>query len=174
MKSQFFKLVCQACANLRIDKGDDPSTRLDQRDMDPQRRKDGGIFRADHPPADDHHRFGDLLHIQDGIGVKDQLAIKRDLRRMMGRGTGGNENKVSRDLRLSFPGPDTNSMRIPERSLPVEQSDILMPNGLLDHAALFVHHGSLAVHEILDRQVILERVIDPIQPALPQAGEIQS
>ncbi len=128
MESQFFELIRQPLADFRINKGDDPSTRLDQGDMDAQRGKDGGVFRANHTPAHDRHRFGNVLHIQDGIGIKDQLVIKWDFRRMMRRGAGGDQNDITGNFCLCPRGLDANRMRILERCFPMDERDILMPD----------------------------------------------
>src|SRR5689334_14010523 len=55
----------------------------------------------------------------------------------------------------------------------MKEGDMVLIDLLCNHLPFFSDNFSLSIHEIFDRQVVFERVIDPKQAALPQAGKIQ-
>ena len=52
---------------------------FDQRHLDAQRRHHAGILDADDAAADDDHRLGQLLELQQRVGGEDRLVIERDV-----------------------------------------------------------------------------------------------
>ena len=55
----------------------------------------------------------------------------------------------------------------------MQEGDMVLVELFRDHLPFFSDDSSLSIHEVFDRQVLFERVIDPKQAALPQARKIQ-
>src|SRR5688572_17380897 len=66
------------------------------------------------------------------------------------------------------------SIAILEGCFTMNKGNVVTPNCPLDHLAFFFNNGPFPIHEVLDRQIFLERIVNAVQTSLTQTGEIQS
>ena len=65
-------------------------------------------------------------------------------------------------------------MRVDESGLAAHQLDVMESEILQNARAFHIYNFAFMVHEIVDSEIFLQRVIDAVQAALPQAREIES
>jgi hypothetical protein len=66
-----------------------------------------------------------------------------------------------------------NGVRVLETGQPANELDVVQLQILKDAGALHVHDFALVVHEILDGEIFLKRVIDAVETALLKPGKIE-
>ena len=88
------QVVSELVDDVGIDKVEDRVAVVDQRDLGVQRAEDGGVFHADHAGADDGHRAGNGLDLQQAVAVDDGLVIEGDVVRPVRNGAGGDDDLV--------------------------------------------------------------------------------
>ncbi len=91
-----------------------PRARLDERDVNPHGRQHAGVFRADHPAADDDHALGQLGEVDQFIGVDDGVGRERHVRRARRRGADGDEDVVGLHLMRVRAVDDAKGVRVDE------------------------------------------------------------
>src|SRR5467141_1656021 len=64
-------------------------------------------------------------------------------------------------------------MGIQKSGLPTHEVDLVKRDILQDAAAFHFHHLALVVHEVVDGEIFLERIVDAVEAALFQAREIK-
>jgi hypothetical protein len=64
-------------------------------------------------------------------------------------------------------------VRIFERSLAADQLNFVELQVLQDALALHFDHRAFVVHKIMDGEIFFQRIINAVQPALFQPGEVQ-
>ena len=64
-------------------------------------------------------------------------------------------------------------VRIVEHGLPADEVDLVLRNVLAHDLAERADHLLLAVHEVVNGEVGLDRVVDAVQAALPEPREVQ-
>src|SRR5580700_5549184 len=99
--------------------------------------------------------------------------IESNLRRTMRFRTCGNEDHVGTERSFSFGTADCDSVAIVERSVAVKELNVMKFEVLEDTVAFQLHDGAFVVHEIVNGEIFLQRVIDAVKTALLQAGKIK-
>ncbi len=85
----------------------------------------------------------------------------------------GDENKLCGVLLEDSLALDLNSVRVDEGSLAENEFDIVPLDVLIDEIPFVVHDMGLAVHEVLDRDVLFDAVIDSVESTLAKVGKIE-
>ena len=65
-----------------------------------------------------------------------------------------------------------NRVLILERCLAMDHRNMMMLYMVGDHLTFLVDNNEFAIHEVFDREVFFQRIVNPIQAALLQTGEI--
>ena len=68
---------------------------------------------------------------------------------------------------------DGDSVRVFEGSLAANELDLVERKIFQDALALHVHDFALVVHEIVDGEIFFQRIIDAVEAALIESGEIK-
>ena len=99
--------------------------------------------------------------------------IERNFHGTMGFRTCGNEDHVGTEGSFSFGTADCDSVGIVERGLAAQELNIVKCEVLGDAVAFHLDDGAFVVHEIVNGEIFLQRVIDAVETALLQAGKIE-
>ena len=99
--------------------------------------------------------------------------IERNFRGTVWLRSSRNQNHfATKPPRTAVIGND-NRVRILKRRPSLHVLNLVQLQIFQDASPLHLHHFPLVVHEIVNGQIFLQRIIDPIKPALPQPGKIQ-
>src|SRR6267143_7049478 len=88
-------------------------------------------------------------------------------------GTGGDEENFAFQPARAERTGDGNAVRVFESGPAADEFDLVEREIFQDALAFHVHDFALVVHEIVDGEIFLQRVINAIESALLQAGEIE-
>jgi hypothetical protein len=72
-------VVLEGLDRFLIDKLQQARTAFDEGDVNAHGRQDRGIFRADHPAADDSNRLGECFQGQQAVGVDDAVIVEGNM-----------------------------------------------------------------------------------------------
>ena len=143
----------------------------------PRAAKIVGVLAADDAAADHGQRARDAVHLQDGVAVVDDVAGRREHRR-----AGWGSEPVA--IRTTAPSQAVARRRPARharacagrrtRALPWMSVDAVALEVLVDHAPTRLRTtASLRYMKSRDRDVALDAVVDAVEPALAQPGEVE-
>src|SRR6266481_202168 len=122
-------------------------------------------------------RFRNSLHLQKRVGIKCVHIIERNFRGTMRLRSCRNQNYVP--MQLSFRSIHRRSASYGDRvpickyRLSLHILNFVLLQIFQDAPPLHLHHFPLVMHKIMDRQIFFQRIVNSIEPALPQPGKIQ-
>ena len=99
--------------------------------------------------------------------------VKSDFRWPMGLGTGGDQNVIATQGAAAVRARNNDGVSVSEGGLSGDQLDAMQREVLEDAPALHVHHFAFVMHKIVDGEIFFQRIVDAVEAALLQAGEIQ-
>ena len=173
MHAERGETMAKAIGDFIVEEGKKAIAAVDESDVHAERFEDGSVFAADDAAANHGQTFGDAVHLQKSVGVKGVDVVENDFRRSMRLGAGGDENDVALQTACAIRAGDSNGVSIFKRSLAANQLDFVQLKVFQDAAAFHVHDFSLVVHEVVHGQIFFQRIIDAVEAALLQAGEIK-
>ena len=148
--------------------------RVDDGDLAAEGPEDAGVLGADHAAPHDDHARGDALEAQHRVGVDDDLVVEgKEVRAERGR-SGGDEEDLAGDAaqRLAVRA-DLDRVRADESCESLNALDAVTLEVLVDALPFRLDDRALAVHEVGDGDVVLDRVVDAVEPALAEPGEVK-
>jgi len=165
----------EPAGDLAVDEGQQAVTGLHQRHLDTEGGEGRGVLAADHPASHHRHAPRDPAHVQDGVRVVDQPHVEGDAGRVVGRGARGDEDdaRLDGEVGAAVRLPHANRVRVAERGLTRDHLDAVPVEVASDDAPLALDHHVLAIHEVPDGEVFLQRVIHAVEAAVAKAREVE-
>jgi len=149
------------------------SRRVHDRHAAPERGEDAGVLATDHAAADDHHALRNPLQHQDVVTVHYDLAVERNLGGAERVRAGGDEDHVRREAVDVVKRVNLDGVRVRDFRRALDHADSMLGEVLGDELPGRLDHGALAIHEVRDRDVVLDVVLDAVESALLQAREVE-
>src|SRR5882724_1175586 len=171
--SQFFQAVAQPVRNLRIQKWQQLVAPIHQRHLHPQRHENRAILTPNHAAANHRQRFRNSLHLQKRIGIERVHIIERNFRGTMWFRSCRNQNHFTTQLSRTRSVCYHHRVSVFKRRPPLHVLNLVQLQIFQDAPPLHLHHFPLVVHEVVNSQIFLQRIIDPVESTLPEPGKIQ-
>ena len=163
----------QSLAHLPVQERQESWPPVDEVHLDAERGERARVLASDHAAPDDHERVREALDAQDPVRIVHVRVLVRDAGRPVRRGTGGDQDDVAPEALEPFGRDDLDRVRIREASFPVDQLDPMPLQVPQDPFDLEIANGVLALEQPGHREVRIDVDLDPVEGALPVAGQEQ-
>ena len=118
------------------------------------RREDRGVLDADHAGADDGHRGGDALELEDAVRVEHGAAVEVDVRRAAPAWCRPRSRSCSAVTRRLPPsGPRSSVCSSMKRADAGQQVDVVARQLVADHLGLAIDHAAGPPEQVVDRDL---------------------
>jgi hypothetical protein len=145
-----------------------------ERDLHAEGGEDAGILAADHAAADHDEAARDGGEREHVVAVDHDGAVERDLRRVHGTRPGGDQEDIGGDAPwFLLVARHLDRVRRGEAGLALDRDDAVLLQVARDDLPGVVDDGPLAVHEVADRDVGLDAVLDAVEAALAEAAQVE-
>ncbi len=171
--AQLAQVVLERLDDLRVDEREKAGLTLDHRHAYADRREDRRVLDADHAGADDRHRRGDALELEDAVRVQHGAAVEVDVRRLHRRGADCDHDLVGGHATVAAVGAEVERVLVDEPRRAGQQVDVVARQLVPDHLGLAVDHAAGAPEEVLDRDLVLDPVGVAVHVLLEQPGQIE-
>ena len=128
---------------------------------------------ADHAPTDDDAALRDVAALVQQLGVDHPLAVDRHVRRVRGDRARREHHDLASQLGRRALARDGQRVRPREPRVAAQQLDAVALELVRHHGDLALQHVVEPVGQVLQRDVLLDAVAEPVEAALPKAGEVQ-
>jgi hypothetical protein len=112
--------------------------------------------------------------LEDLVAVVDTRVLEGDVLGARGNGAGGDEDDLGLQEAFGLARRQyADRVRIREAGVTVQVLDRVPGDVLRDHLAQRAHDLLLAIHEVLDRELVLDLGVDAVQRVLVESGEVE-
>ena len=132
----------------------------------PSATEDRRVFTANHAAADHRQALWDAVHLQECVGVKNPDVVESYFWWTVRFAPGGDQNHIAAQLARAIRSGNGHRMGIFERSPAADELDVMKVEILQDALALHFHHFALVVHEVVDGEILFQRIVDAVETAL--------
>jgi hypothetical protein len=134
-----------------------------------------GILETDHSRTDDDHIAGNLLlsSLEELIGVEDLFSVARDLVVARRARTARDQEMIASQAHRTVVGLHFDGVRVHEASGSLENFDAVALELGPHHLELALEDDQDASGEILDRDVLLDRVVAAVEAALTDSRQVE-
>ena len=143
-----------------VDERQQPVTLVDQGYPNAERRKDAGVFAADHAGSDNSQRPREPIQIKDVVTREDSVAIEGDMRSAGGLRTGGDDDLPRLDGARAgaVDVVEANGVRRNKRGRCRDELNIVAHQLVAGHVELVLDHPVGTEQQILHRDVLFHGV----------------
>src|SRR5713101_823577 len=173
MHAEGLEAVAEAVGNFVVEKRKKTVAAVDKSNLDSEGFENGSVFATDHAAADDGEAFRNAVHLEKSVGIESMNIVEGDLRGAVGLRPGGDEDDFTLQPARAVGALDDQGVGIFERGLAADEFDVMEGKIFQDAPALHFDNLALVMHEVVHREVFLQRVIDAVEAALLQAGKIE-
>jgi hypothetical protein len=145
---------------------------VDERHAHAERREHGRVLEPDHARADDHEVLVERAPRAE-IGVEDAIAVDGHLGRARRPRARGHEHVLGREHGRLARAPHLDRVLVLEARRALDQLHAVALELVLHDAELALHDRADPELEVLERHVLLERVVLAVERALPQARQVE-
>src|SRR5262249_46504261 len=173
MHTETGEAIAQTVGDFPIEKRKEPIAAIDQCYLNSESHKDRCIFAADDTPAYHRETLGNAIHLKKSVGIERVDVVEGNFRGTMRLGTRGDKNDSAAQRARAGCAANGDGVCILETGLAANQLDLVKVEILEDASSLHLDDFAFVVHEVVDGEIFLERVVDAVEAALLQAGEIE-
>src|SRR5262245_12381586 len=160
--------------NFAVAEFEDFLAAIDNGYADPERGEHDRIFETDHAAPDDDHGARDRVELQDLVGIKDVLAVERNVRRPRGFGAARHEDMPGLQVHCLFVALDDDFVRTGESGLAAIQVDPVPVELVMNDFDFVLDDVGHLAAQIVHRDLPLVAVAFAEHVALPKAGEVKN
>ena len=166
-------VVLKRLGDFAVEEAEDLVPAFDERDLHPERRHHAGVLGADDAAADDDHRLGQLVELEEPSEQKTAWSLNGHVLGPGRAGAGRDHEDVGAQALGVVRAGDLQQVGRDEVGLAPDQLDVVAVEVAADQIELVADDLLADEDEVGDGDVLLDAIALAEQPAVAGAGEVQ-